>query len=345
MNLREVYEEFEINNLSPEAAKSRFSLGRDYEEEKCDLRTEYQRDRDRIIHSKAFRRLMHKTQVFLSPEGDHYRTRLTHTLEVSQISRTIARAMRLNEDLTEAISLAHDLGHTPFGHCGERTLNKLVKGGFSHNIQSLRVVEILEMKNEHQQGLNLTREVRDGIVNHTGDKKPMTLEGEVVKVSDRIAYINHDIDDAIRANIITIEQIPKEYLEIIGFTHGQRINTMINDIINYSKDRKEIRMSDRIFEATIKLREFLFENIYFNKTAKSEEHKAEFLIRNLFEYYVDNFDKVPKYYLDLYNNTGGTDSKYNFTKEEIVKDYISGMTDRYAIKVFKEIFVPLPWDK
>lgn len=338
MNFRETYEEFEINNLSVEAAKSKFTLGRVNQEKKCDTRTEYQRDRDRIIHSKAFRRLMHKTQVFLSPEGDHYRTRLTHTLEVSQISRTIARTMRLNEDLTEAIALGHDLGHTPFGHCGERTLDKLVEGGFSHNVQSLRVVEILEMKNDNQQGLNLTFEVRDGILNHTGDKKPITLEGEIVKVSDRIAYINHDIDDAIRANIITIDQIPREYLEIIGLTHGERINTMINDIIENSKNKKEIRMSDNVFNATLKLREFLFENIYFNNKAKSEEHKAEFLISNLFNYYIKNFDKVPKYYLDLYN-------KYKFTKEEIVKDYISGMTDRYAIKIFKEIFVPLPWDK
>lgn len=338
MNFRETYEEFEINNLSTKAAKSKYTLGRMNKEKKCDTRTEYQRDRDRIIHSKSFRRLMHKTQVFLSPEGDHYRTRLTHTLEVSQISRTIARTMRLNEDLTEAIALGHDLGHTPFGHCGERTLNNLVEGGFSHNVQSLRVVDILEMKNDNQQGLNLTLEVRDGILNHTGNKKPITLEGEIVKVSDRIAYINHDIDDAIRANIITIDQIPKEYLEIIGFTHGQRINTMINDIIEYSKNKNEIRMSEEIFNTTIKLREFLFKNIYYNKTAKSEEHKAEFLLNNLFYYYIDNFDKVPKYYLDLYN-------KYKFSKEEIVKDYISGMTDRYAIKVFKEIFVPLPWDK
>jgi len=338
MNIRETYEEFEIKNLSENAAKSKYSTGRLCNEDKCEVRTEYQRDRDRIIHSKAFRRLMHKTQVFLSPEGDHYRTRLTHTLEVSQISRTIARAMMLNEDLTEAIALGHDLGHTPFGHCGERTLNKLVKDGFSHNVQSLRVVDVLEMKNNGNQGLNLTKEVRDGILNHTGETKPMTLEGEIVKVSDRIAYINHDIDDAIRANIITIDQIPKEFLQIIGFTHGERINTMINDIIDNSKNKKEIRMSTDIFDTTVKLREFLFENIYFNKTAKSEEHKAEFLVNNLFKYYIENLDKMPKFYLDIYNNN-------NSTKEDIVKDYISGMTDRYAIKLFKEIFVPNPWDK
>lgn len=338
MSFREIYEELEIKNLAPEAAKSRFSLGRDLAKEKCDLRTEYQRDRDRIIHSKAFRRLMHKTQVFLSPEGDHYRTRLTHTLEVSQISRTIARALHLNEDLTEAIALGHDLGHTPFGHCGERTLNKFIKGGFRHNEQSLRVVEILETKDNLQHGLNLTKEVRDGIVNHTGDKRPMTLEGEAVRVSDRIAYINHDIDDAIRANIIKLEQIPKKYLDVIGFTHGQRINTMIVNIIDNSKDMKSIRMSDDMLEATLKLRDFLFDNIYFNKVAKSEEHKAEFLVENLYKYYMSNFDKMPDFYLDLYK-------KFSFTEEEIVKDYISGMTDRFAIKLFKEIFVPLPWDK
>ncbi len=338
MSFREVYEEFEINNLSAGAAKSRFSLGRDREEEKCNIRTEYQRDRDRIIHSKAFRRLMHKTQVFLSPEGDHYRTRLTHTLEVSQISRTIARALRLNEDLTEAIALGHDLGHTPFGHCGERTLNRLVEGGFRHNEQSLRVVEVLEAKNNQKHGLNLTKEVRDGILKHTGDKRPITLEGQAVKISDKIAYINHDIDDAIRANIISLEQIPKKYLEIIGFTHGERINTMINNIIVNSKDMDVIKMSDDMLEATYELRQFLFENIYFNKVAKSEEHKAEFLIENLYNYYMNNFDKVPRFYLDLYE-------EFKFEKHEIVKDYISGMTDRYAIKLFKEIFVPLPWDK
>ncbi len=338
MSIRETYEDFEIKNLAAEAAKSKLSLGRDYEIDKCNLRTEYQRDRDRIIHSKAFRRLMHKTQVFLSPEGDHYRTRLTHTLEVSQISRTISRALRLNEDLTEAIALGHDLGHTPFGHCGERTLNRLIKGGFRHNEQSLRVVEILETKDDLQYGLNLTKEVRDGIVNHTGDTRPMTLEGEAVRISDRIAYINHDIDDAIRANIIKLEQIPTNFLNLIGFTHGERINTMIVNIIENSKDMKSIRMSDDLLKTTLELREFLFENIYFNKVAKSEEHKAEFLVENLYKYYKSNFDKIPDFYLKLYD-------KFSFTEDELVKDYISGMTDRYAIKLFKEIFVPLPWDK
>ncbi len=338
MSLRELYESIEENNLSPKAAKSSKTLGRENFETKCSIRTEYQRDRDRIVHSKSFRRLMHKTQVFLSPEGDHYRTRLTHTLEVSQISRTIARGMMLNEDLTEAIAMGHDLGHTPFGHCGERTLNALMKAGFHHNVQSLKVVEVLESKNNSQYGLNLTKEVRDGILNHTGDIEPITLEGQIVKISDRIAYINHDIDDAVRAGIISEKEFPQEYLKIIGYSHGERINTMITDIITNSNDKERISMSDNVYNATIKLREFLFKNVYLNKTAKSEEHKAEFLIKNLFNYYMDNFEKVPRYYLELKN-------AFNYTEEEIVKDYISGMTDRYAIKVFKEIFVPLPWDK
>ena len=339
MNLREKHEEFEIKNLSQYASKSRYSKGREIEEEKCSIRTDYQRDRDRIIHTKAFRRLMHKTQVFLSPEGDHYRTRLTHTLEVSQISRTIARGLDLNEDLTEAIALGHDLGHTPFGHCGEATLNDLVEGCFSHNVQSLRVVELLESKmNSNSRGLNLTKEVRDGIVNHTGSVKPMTLEGQIVKTADRIAYINHDIDDAIRANIITLEQIPKEYLEVLGKTHSQRIDKMITDMIESSRGCDEIKMSKEVQDTTVSLRKFLFDNIYFNKVAKSEEHKAEFILRNLFKYYMDNFDKIPVFYLKL-------QKELNCDKKEIIKDYISGMTDRYAIKVFNEIFVPVPWDK
>ncbi|QSX06831.1 deoxyguanosinetriphosphate triphosphohydrolase [Sedimentibacter sp. zth1] len=338
MNVRETYEELEEKFLSSYAVKSKDSLGRDYIEDKCEIRTDFQRDRDRIIHCKAFRRLIHKTQVFLSPEGDHYRTRLTHTLEVSQISRTIARALKLNEDLTEAIALGHDLGHTPFGHSGESMLNKLVSTGFSHNVQSLRVVNILETKSNVYRGLNLTKEVRDGIVNHTGSNEPMTLEGKIVRFSDRIAYINHDIDDAVRANIITIDQIPNEYKRNLGYSHSERINTMINDIIKNSENLNEIKMSDKTLEATLKLRQFLFENIYYNKTAKSEEHKSDFVISNLFDFYMNNMNKMPKFYLDLYD-------KMNFNKEEIVKDYISGMTDRYALKLFRELFVPNPWDK
>lgn len=338
MNIRETYEKFELEFLSEYATKSRNTKGRLTDEKKCDIRTEFQRDRDRIIHSKAFRRLIHKTQVFLSPEKDHYRTRLTHTLEVSQISRTIARALRLNEDLTEAIALGHDLGHTPFGHTGERTLNNIVSGGFYHNVQSLRVVDLLETKGENKRGLNLTIEVRDGILNHTGKNEPMTLEGKIVKMSDRIAYINHDIDDAIRANIISIDQIPNKFLEILGFSHGNRINTMISDIIKNSINNGDVGMSDEISDVTHNLRDFLFENIYFNKTAKSEDQKADFVIKNLYDYYIKNLEKMPKFYIELLN-------EYKCSKEEIVKDYISGMTDRYAIKLFRDIFEPNPWDK
>ncbi|MDF2616196.1 MAG: Dgt, partial [Sedimentibacter sp.] len=257
MNIRERYEQFELDHFCEHAAKSKFSKGRAVEEPQCEIRTDYQRDRDRILHSKAFRRLKHKTQVFLSPEGDHYRTRLTHTLEVSQISRTIARSLNLNEDLTEAIALGHDLGHTPFGHTGERILNKLCLTGFKHNEQSLRVVDFLEIRND-KQGLNLTYEVRDGILNHPMGYKAATLEGQIVSISDRIAYINHDIDDASRANIIKPGQIPEKFLKELGSSHGQRINTMILDVINNSMDKDKIIMSSEIADMTKGLRDFLF---------------------------------------------------------------------------------------
>lgn len=335
MNIRENYEQFEIDHLSEKAVKSKFSKGRKVHEPKCEIRTEYQRDRDRILHSKAFRRLKHKTQVFLSPEGDHYRTRLTHTLEVSQISRTIARSLNLNEDLTEAIALGHDLGHTPFGHTGERILNELCENGFKHNEQSLRVVEILEIRNGNQ-GLNLTFEVRDGILNHPLGYHPTTLEGQIVSISDRIAYINHDIDDAVRANIIKHDEIPEKFLKILGHTHGQRINTMIVDVINNSIDKKNITMSDEINYNTSGLRDFLFENVYYNKIAKSEEDKATFIVGKIFEYYTKNFEALPKFYLQIYENN-------NFSKNEIIKDYIAGMTDRYAMKTFEELYIPKPW--
>ncbi len=335
MNIREKCEQFEIEHLSPLAAKSRYSRGRKDEEPKCDIRTEYQRDRDRILHSKAFRRLKHKTQVFLSPEGDHYRTRLTHTLEVSQISRTIARSLGLNEDLTEAIALGHDLGHTPFGHTGERILNKLCETGFRHNEQSLRVVELLELRNENY-GLNLTYEVKDGILNHPLGGSPETLEGQIVRISDKIAYINHDIDDAVRAGIIKHSDIPEIYLSILGFTHGQRINTMITDIISNSMDKNIISMSDEINNYTLKLRDFLFKNVYYNKIAKSEEDKSIFIISKIFEYYAKHFEALPDFYIKIYNNN-------NFSKSEIIKDYIAGMTDRYAMKTFEELYIPKPW--
>lgn len=335
MNIRETYELFEIEHLSAMAAKSKLSKGRNYEEPKCEIRTEYQRDRDRIIHSKAFRRLKHKTQVFLSPEGDHYRTRLTHTLEVSQIARTIARSLKLNEDLTEAIALGHDLGHTPFGHTGEKILNQLVPSGFKHNEQSLRVADFLEIRNG-KQGLNLTFEVRDGILNHPLGYKPATLEGQIVSICDRVAYINHDIDDAERANIIRLEQIPEEYLKHIGYTHGERINTMILNIIENSKNSVEIKMSSEISECTAKLREFLFENVYFNKVAKSEDEKTTFIIERIFDYYNKHFDLLPDFYLKIYNEN-------NFSKADVIKDYIAGMTDRYAMKVFEDLYIPKPW--
>lgn len=337
MNIRETYEQFEIGYLSPYASKSKFSKGRKNEEEQCDIRTDYQRDRDRIIHSKAFRRLKHKTQVFLSPEGDHYRTRLTHTLEVSQISRTIARSLKLNEDLTEAIALGHDLGHTPFGHTGERILNKLVESGFKHNEQSLRVADFLEIRNG-KQGLNLTFEVRDGILNHPLGYNPKTLEGQIVSISDRIAYINHDIDDAERANIISKDQIPERYLNVVGYTHGKRINTMIVDVILNSKNLDKIKMSDEISECTSELRDFLFENVYYNIIAKSEDEKTTFIIEKIFEYYIKHFDALPEFYLTIYNEN-------SFSKSEIIKDYIAGMTDRYAMKVFEDLYIPKPWKR
>jgi dGTPase len=335
MNIREKYEQFEIDHLSEKASKCRFSNGRQVEEIKCEIRTEYQRDRDRILHSKAFRRLKHKTQVFLSPEGDHYRTRLTHTLEVSQISRTIARSLSLNEDLTEAIALGHDLGHTPFGHTGERILNNLCETGFRHNEQSLRVVEFLEIRNG-KQGLNLTFEVRDGIRNHPLGYTPATLEGQIVSLSDRIAYINHDIDDAVRAGIIETNQIPEKFLINLGYTHGQRINKMIVDVIKNSVDKEKITMSDEIDYYTSGLRDFLFEHVYYNKIAKSEEDKTVFIVEKIFEYYNKNFESLPEFYLKIFDD-------YNFSKSEIIKDYIAGMTDRYAMKVFEELYIPKPW--
>lgn len=335
MNIRESYELFEINNLSKYASKSKYTKGRTIEEAKCEIRTDYQRDRDRILHSKAFRRLKHKTQVFLSPEGDHYRTRLTHTLEVSQIARTIARGLKLNEDLTEAIALGHDLGHTPFGHTGERILNDLVPTGFKHNEQSLRVIDFLEIRNG-KHGLNLTFEVRDGILNHPGSYKASTLEGQIVSFSDRIAYINHDIDDALRANIIKRDEIPTDYLNVLGNSHGERINTMILDIIETSKDSNEIKMSDQILQATTSLRNFLFDNVYYNKIAKSEEDKATFIIEKIFEYYYKNFEALPEFYIQIYENTSSS-------KEEVIKDYIAGMTDTYVMGVFEELYIPKPW--
>mgnify|MGYP006277000009 FL=1 len=332
--MREYTEEKEYRELTEYAAFSRESKGRKYEEKPGEIRTCFQRDRDRIIHSKAFRRLKHKTQVFIAPEGDHYRTRLTHTLEVSQIARTIARSLRLNEDLTEAIALGHDLGHTPFGHAGEAALNEVSSLDFSHNKQSLRVVEILEKRNKDIPGLNLTKEVRDGIGNHTGGEEPITLEGAIVRTADRIAYINHDIDDALRAGLVDINDLPQDALEILGKTHSQRIDTMVTDMINESRNKDEICRSPKIYKATQKLREYLFENVYFGSLAKVEEGKAKRLIKLLYRYYQENISDIPKEFRNRIEDSN---------QEQIIIDYIAGMSDRYAIKVGKDIYIPEPW--
>lgn len=331
MNIREETERIEEKNLSPYATLSSKSKGRMRPEEKCNIRTDFQRDRDRIIYSKAFRRLKHKTQVFISPEGDHYRTRLTHTLEVSQIARTIARSLRLNEDLTEAIALGHDLGHTPFGHAGERVLQEVCSLGFRHNEQSVRVVEKLE-KNGF--GLNLTYEVLDGILCHTGKKTAQTLEGRIVRFADRIAYINHDIEDAIRGGIISQSELPKSCLKVLGNTSSERINNMIVNIIENSRDRDDIAMSDDYREATEELRDFMFKNVYVGSDAKAEEGKAENLIRSLYYKLNDEPGLLPQEFYNMIEREG---------KERVVCDYIAGMTDRYAVNIFNSIFIPARW--
>lgn len=333
LNTRQKLEIREHEILSPYAAFSDKSMGRDFEEPHCDVRPIYQRDRDRILHSKAFRRLKHKTQVFLAPEGDHYRTRLTHTLEVSQIARTIAKALRLNEDLTEAIAIGHDLGHTPFGHAGERALDDICPGGFKHYLQSIRVVEQLE---NHGRGLNLSKEVRDGIRNHQMSTTPSTLEGRIVRLSDKIAYIHHDTDDAIRGGIIMEEDIPKDYREVLGESPSIRLNTLIHDIINSSEGKNDIVMSPDIEDAMLRLRKFMFSNVYTNKKAKSQEEQAVGLVKQLFEYYQDNLEQLPK---EFYTRM----EQLNEHPYQVVVDYIAGMTDRYAVAKFKELFVPSAW--
>lgn len=330
MKIREITENIEKQNFSKYAALSINTKGRQVWEEKCDIRTDYQRDRDRILHSKAFRRLKHKTQVFISPEGDHYRTRLTHTLEVSQIARTIARGLRLNEDLAEAIALGHDLGHTPFGHAGEKALNEIHPGGFKHNEQSLRVVDILE----GGKGLNLTYEVRDGILRHSGKIKPETLEGKIVSFSDRIAYINHDIDDAIRGGVLEMSSIPEMCIRILGDTHKKRINTMITDIIAESMDKDDILMSTVVSQATNDLREFMFENVYIGSDAKIEEKKTKNIISSLYAHYVQNPEEMP---IENVKENKCVDI------ERYACDYIAGMSDRFAINKFTELFIPSPW--
>lgn len=327
---REEQEKREYEILAPWAAKAAESRGREREVEPCPMRTVYQRDRDRILHCKTFRRLKHKTQVFLSPEGDHYRTRLTHTLEVAQIARTIARCLKLNEDLTEAIAMGHDLGHTPFGHSGERVLQELT-GHFEHNEQSLRVVELLENGGE---GLNLTFEVRDGILNHKKSLKPATLEGMVVNYADRIAYINHDIDDALRAGII--DRIPEPFELAFGRTHSDRIDTMIRDLVLSSYGQPAVRMSANIEALTEELRQYMFQHVYFGSKAKEEESKAESMIRLLYAYYCKN----PA---DMGHDAQRRVEQYGL--DQTVTDYIAGMTDRFAVNAFKEIYIPKGWDK
>ena len=316
LTIREKLEQREFNNLSDIATKSA-NATRKVEEERSDLRTDFQRDRDRILHSKAFRRLKHKTQVFLSPFDDHFRTRLTHTLEVSQIGRTIARALDLNEDLVEAISLGHDLGHTPFGHCGESVLNELVDGGFHHNIQSVRVVEVLE-------NLNLCKETIDGIFTHTWGYTPKTPEGQVVQLADKIAYINHDIEDSIRAGVISEDDLPKGCIQYFSSNQSKRLNKMIHEVVNNSIGKTDIAMSEEAWAYTTKLRDWMFENVYIDSPAKLEEKKARRVIKELFYLYVEMLKPM-------------------CPPEKIVRlvtDYISGMTDRYAVEKFKENFIP-----
>lgn len=333
MTIREQLEQREVEYLSPYATLSKDSKGRKVSEEQCDIRPVFQRDRDRILHCKAFRRLKQKTQVFLLPNGDHYRTRLTHTLEVSQNARTIAKALRLNEDLTEAIALGHDLGHTPFGHAGERALNEVNPFGFRHNVQSVRIVERLEKEGE---GLNLTWEVVDGILNHKSSGTPHTLEGQIVRLSDKIAYLNHDIDDAIRGGILTEEEIPEEFHRILGDTTRKRLNTLIHDVVTNSSKKPEISMSEEVERAMKDLRAFMFERVYLNPVAKREEKKAIHMIQNLYRFYMRNLDEIPYEYQSMQGESG-------VNEEQMVCDYIAGMTDTYAVKKFQDYFVPKSW--
>ncbi len=338
--LREQYQEIEKSTLSPFAALSFKSRGREKPEEECSIRTCFQRDRDRIIHSKSFRRLKHKTQVFLAPVGDHYRTRLTHTLEVSQIARTISRALRLNEDLTEAIALGHDLGHTPFGHAGESVLDRLVEGGFKHYLQSIRVVKYLEKKGE---GLNLTFEVIDGIGKHSkgrsGDLEGKSLniatyEGKVVRISDMVAYLNHDFDDAVRAEVVKEKDLPEIVRKRIGETTRERINSLVTDIISYTLENnyKEVGMSPDIKEAFLLFKEYMYDNIYSNQKVKREFIKSERVLEFLFEYHMKHSEKIPEFYF-----------KRNEPLDRIVADFLAGMTDTFAINTFEKLFIPQRW--
>lgn len=338
MTIREEQEQRELSILSPYASMSVRSRGRDRDEEPCDIRTCYQRDRDRIIHSKSFRRLKHKTQVFLAPFGDHYRTRLTHTLEVAQAARTIARALRMNEDLTEAIALGHDLGHTPFGHSGEFALNQALEGtgySFKHYLQSIRVVEKLEKDGK---GLNLTWEVRDGIRNHGTSGHPSTLEGRIVQLCDKIAYLNHDIDDAIRAGVLSEKSLPQEYTDILGHTVHDRLSNLIHDIIRCSLGQNVVDQSPDYAWAMRELRAYMFTHVYQNPTVKGEDKKITGMIIQLYQYYIEHPELLPKEYIERL--LSGQDAQ-----EIVVCDYIAGMTDQFAIARYEELFVPKFWSK
>jgi len=326
--MKEITIKKENEYLSPYAKKSVDTLGRVRKEPECPMRTCFQKDRDRIIYSKAFMRLKNKTQVFFSPEGDHYRTRLTHTLDVSQVARSIARMLCLNEDLAEAIALGHDLGHTPFGHAGERCLDKLSSHGFEHNVQSLRVVDVLEKDGK---GLNLTMEVRDGILNHKMSLQPMTLEGQVVSFADRIAYISHDIDDAVRAGVIKLSDLPRQAIKTLGTSTSARINIAIGSITRASTGKNKVTMEDEVFEALNEIRSFMFENVYQTSSAKKEEETAFNMLSSMYNYFKNNVDKLPKIYIKLLE-------KYDI--DTVLCDYISGMTDRYAVYTFENIFIP-----
>ena len=331
MTLREQIEQRELEQLSPRGCAAVNSRGRQRDEAECDVRTCFQRDVDRIVYCKAFRRLKHKTQVFLQPEGDYYRTRMTHTLEVSRIARTLARALGLNEDLTEAIALGHDLGHTPFGHAGERLLDAVMPGGFAHYQQSVRVVERLEKNGE---GLNLTWEVRNGILCHTKGQPAATLEGQVVRLADHIAYINHDIEDALRGGIIYPMDIPLEISNVLGFTHGERINRLVADAIEASRDKDAICQTDEVGQAMLALKDFMFASVYTNPLAKGEEGKAQEMLRMLFGYYCENPDELPSDFQDIRMEEG---------VERAVCDYVAGMTDPFAVQKFEELFIPMGW--
>ncbi len=337
MEIRRETEKWEEANLSPLATLSVHTKGRAIEEAPCEVRTSFQRDRDRIIHSKAFRRLKHKTQVFIAPEGDHYRTRLTHTLEVSQIARTAARALRLNEDLTEAIALGHDLGHTPFGHAGEEALNEVLSVQFKHNKQSLRVVDYLEQG----KGLNLTGEVREGILMHTGKEIPSTLEGQLVKVSDRLAYINHDIDDALRSGVISLEDLPGEEIKHLGATSSGRVNSMVIDLIYSSRGADRIKLSPEMQEIIENMRRFMFQRVYVGSAAKSEENKAKLVVKQVFRHFLENPHLLPDFKEGKNRVTGQNQQQKDI--EQLVCDYLAGMTDRYIISLYQELFVPRPW--